>query len=208
MRLIALSLLLIPLLALAACQPGTVPAADKARPTATLGDGAVTVVAPHGWCVDPRSLRDTAGGGFALFGSCSAISGRADDPRPDAAALLSVTVGPADPDGEGRVSRDRLTRIGAFFRTETGRAALARSGRARDVQVLGSEIVDGALLLHVADRSGSAGPPLARTYFRAITDLGGRISALSVLPLRDGEMSEADQRALMARFMRAIRSAN
>ncbi|PFG61663.1 hypothetical protein AXZ77_0211 [Thioclava sp. ES.031] len=194
---------------LAACQPTAFGTAQVAKARTTLANGALTVAAPKGWCVDPKSLRNSGAGGFALFGNCAAISGNADDAHAPEPALLSVTVGPpALEDGSGKLSKDRLTKIGEFFHSEIGRAALSRSGEAEDVAIKSTDIADGALLLRVEDRSGTGGPPIAKTYLRGVTALGGRITALSVMPLKEGEMSYAQQRRLLERFIAAIRAAN
>lgn len=194
---------------LAGCVPGTFGTAQVAQSRTTLANGALTVAAPKGWCVDPRSLRNSGAGGFALFGNCAAISDNPEDARAPLPALLSVTVGPpAIEDEAGKLSKARLEKIGSFFRSDIGRAALARSGEAGDVTIDRSEIVHDILMLRVTDRSASGRPPVAKTYLRGITDLSGRITALSVMPLKDGEMSDNAQKALLEEFVAAIRAAN
>lgn len=194
---------------LSGCVPGEFGTAQVAQSRTSLANGALKVAAPKGWCIDPKSLRNSGAGGFALFGNCAAISKNPDDSHARQPALLSVTVGPpAIEDEAGKLSKARLQKIGEFFRSEIGRAALARSGEAKDVTIQKSEIADDMLLLTISDRSKSGGPPIATTYLRGITDLSGRITALAVMPLKDGEMSADAQRGLMRDFAAAIRAAN
>lgn len=194
---------------LSGCVPGEFGTAQVAQSRTKLANGALTVTAPKGWCIDPKSLRDSGAGGFALFGNCAAISRNPDDAHAPLPALLSVTVGPpAVTDASGTFGKDRLAKIGTFFRSELGRAALARSGEAGDVTIDKSEISGDVLMLRVTDRSKQGGPPVADTYLRGISDIGGRIVALSVMPLKDGEMSYDAQRRLLREFVAAIRAAN
>lgn len=195
--------------ALAGCVPTGMGSTQVGQARTTLADGALTIAAPKGWCVDPKSLSDQRNGGFVLFGNCAAISGNPNDARATEPALLSATVGPPTiKDKNGKLSHDRLKRMETFFRSDIGRAALSRSGESADVKILHSEISHDMLLLSIQDRSKSGGPPIAQVYLRAIADLGGRITALSVMPLKDGEMSAAAQKVLITRFAEAIRSAN
>jgi hypothetical protein len=196
-------------LMLAGCVPAGMGSTQVGQARTTLANGSLIVAAPKGWCVDPKTLRDQRNGGFVLFGNCAAISGNPDDARAPAPALLSATVGPpAVDDQNGTPSVDRLKRMKTFFLSDIGRAALSRSGESGDVKILHSEISHDMLLLSIQDRSQSGGPPVAQTYLRAITAIGGRITALSVMPLKDGEMSTAAQTALIARFAATIRAAN
>ena len=186
-------------LALAACvAPGG--GTDRVR---ILG-GTMTIAAPQGYCVDPGSRRDTGGGAFVLFGSCAAISGDPSAAKPPYPAMLSATVGPTTPEP----LRETFPGFEKFFQSSAGRAALARSGAPQDVAILRVVRSDGLLLLKIRDRSRQQGTPVSETYWRAITGLGGRITALSVLPLRGARLSDAQQIRLLHDFDAAIRAAN
>ncbi|WP_428335589.1 hypothetical protein [Paenirhodobacter sp.] len=188
------------LLVLAGCVMPGAPATDR---TTVLG-GALTLAAPKGFCVDPGSRRDGKQGSFVLWGNCAAISGDPAAPKPPFHAMLSATVGP---EAAGPVEAT-FPGFEKFFRTPVGRAALARSGLAEDVRVVKVTRQDNLLLLKIEDRSKATGAPVAKTYWRAITGLGGHITALSVLPLAGSSMRDADQIGLLAAFDTAIRAAN
>jgi len=196
-------------LSLVGCVPTGMGGAQVGQARTTLASGALTIAAPKGWCVDPKTLRDGRNGGFVLFGNCAAISGNPEDARAPEPALLSATVGPpAIEDENGKLGHARLAQMETFFRSDIGRAALSRSGESKDVKILHSEITHDMLMLRIQDRSQSGAPPVAQVYLRAITDLGGRITSLSVMPLKDGEMSAKAQSVLITRFAEAIRNAN
>ncbi|RWR31661.1 hypothetical protein D2T31_04465 [Sinirhodobacter populi] len=191
---------LILIAALAGC---TVPGAGGKDRVTVLG-GRYVVAAPPGFCVDPGSRRDERDGSFVLFGDCSALSGRVSDQRPAHPAVLSATIGPRTP-GPIETTFPGFER---FFHSPAGRAALARSGSAGDVQILQVRKTGPVMLLKIRDRSGAQGTPVGQTYWRAIVDLGGRITALSVLPLKSAPMSDAAQIRLLEDFIAAIRAAN
>lgn len=185
--------------ALAGCVAPQGSASDRVR----LRDGQV-LAAPQGFCVDPSSRRDEAQGSFVLFGSCAAISGDPSAARPAQPAMLSATVGPQ---AAGSLS-DTFAEFESFFQSPAGRAALARSGAPEDVRILRAERRGDLLLLKIRDRSQAREAPVSATYWRAITGLEGRITALSVLPLANAAMSDAQQIAVLEAFNAATRAAN
>ncbi|MFT3688058.1 hypothetical protein [Paenirhodobacter sp.] len=139
-----------------------------------------------------------------LFGSCAAISGDAAAARPAHRAMLSATIGPETP---GPLQQT-FPGFEKFFHSPAGRAALARSGMAQDVTIEQVTRRDGLLLLKIRDRSRQKGTPVSETYWRAITGLRGRITALSVLPAAGSTMGDAQQIRLLRDFDAAIRAAN
>ena len=185
---------------LAGCvAPGT-PATDRAE---VLGD-TMTLIAPKGFCVDPGSRREERAGSFVLWGNCAAISGDATAPKPPYRAMLTATVGP---EGAGPVEAT-FPGFERFFRSGAGRAALARSGALDDVEILKVKRSGHLLLLKIRDRSRVQGAPVSETYWRAITGLSGRITALSVLPLEGASITDAAQIRLLTDFDATIRAAN
>jgi hypothetical protein len=186
-----------------ACVPselGRVPASNRI----TVADGTLTLVAPRGYCVDPASTRDTAEGAFVLFGTCAAISRDPNAPRPAYRALLSATLGPQTTEPMAA----RFAGMEAFFRSEPGRAALARSGQAKDVTIEKVTRKGDLLLLKINDRSAPQSVPVAARYWRAIGQFGGRVTALSVMPLQAVPLDDSAQIDLLQSFASATRAAN
>lgn len=180
------------------------PGGQSATDRAPVLDGALVLAAPRGYCIDPASRREDAGGSFLLWGNCAAISGNPTAQRPAERALLSATVGPAL---EGEPSA-AFAQFEAFFRSGAGRAMLARSGLAKDVSIDAVRHEQTLLLLKITDRSATNAAPVAPTYWRAVTGLGGHIGTLSVLPLQGAPLDDATQVALLHSFEQAIRAAN
>lgn len=175
----------------------------RASPQITLNDGLV-LAAPRGYCVDPASTRQSPEGAFVLFGNCAAIARDPNQPQPIFPALLSATLGPAG----ARPAVLDTAEIEGFFRSDAGRAVLARSGRAEDVELLDVKREGDLLLLKIRDASGGGeGLQAGASYWRAITGLGDRLAALSVLPLEGARLSDGDQIGLLQGFAAQTRAA-
>lgn len=177
---------------------------QKATDRVSVLDGEMTLAAPMGYCVDPSARHRSSQGDFVLFGSCAAISGDASAPHPAYRAMLSATVGPK---AAAPLVRS-FPAFESFFHSSAGRAAIARSGLAQDVDILSVKQQDDMMLLKIRDRSASREAPVSPVYWRAITDLDGRIGALSVLPLQGAAMSDNQQIALLRSFDASIREAS
>lgn len=129
--------------------------------TKVLG-GALTIAAPAGYCIDPKASVTRGTAVVALIGRCTARGGVA-------AAVVTVTVGPAASAGVLVAGPAALAK---FLTSTQGRRLLARDGVAGHVVVTETRIGNGALFLHVKDRS-------AGEYWRAILALKGRLVTVS-----------------------------
>lgn len=169
------------LLALTACDlPGS-------TPQVTVLGGQITVRAPQFYCVSEGSSRSSADTAVVLIGRC-AENGRV------AAALVTVTIGRS---ASGGVMLAGAERLREFLRSNAGRRALSRSGRAGDVAVLQSGVVDGTLMLHLNDR-------LAGEYWRAIIGIKGRLVTISASGAEGAPLTPADGQRLVEKTVAAL----
>lgn len=174
-------------MALAGC---VVPQGGGIRSVALL-DGAVVAAAPAGYCIAPGAGQRQADSAVVIMGRCSA-TGTAEP------AVLTLTVGQA---GSAGAMAGGGAALAAYFQSADGRAALSRSGRAGDVDVLTAREGDGAFLLQVRDRA-------AGDYWRALAGLRGRLVTVSAAGPEGQALSEADGRALVQAAVAALRRAN
>jgi len=164
------------------------------------GDG-VVVAGPPGYCVDSSTARERGEGSFVMLGRCAVLEGGAAE---DAAAVLTAVISPPSelaqrPDG------DQLAR---FFRSETGRAALAHDGAAASVTLLQVRPRGEVLYLKVRDNSEDRPDGLAPVSWRAVFALRDRLVALSAGHHEEMPVSEADLRRKLEAFVAAMRAAN
>lgn len=163
---------------------------DATTQVAVLG-GEVRIRAPKSYCVDTRSAKSVDDTAVVLIGRCNA-SGQV------AAALVTVTVGRSASAGVMLASTEALR---SFMSSPNGRRVLSRSGRAEDVEVLESGVLDGRLMLHLKDL-------IAGDYWRAIIGVNGRLVTISASGA-EGILLTPDQgRKLVEQTVAAVRDAN
>lgn len=173
------------LLAMAACDV----TGGSPHQVAVLG-GDITVKAPTFYCVSEGSSRSSADTAVVLIGRC-AENGRV------AAALVTVTIGRF---ASGGVMLAGAEKLREFLRSPAGRKALSRTGRAGDVAVLQSGVVDGTLMLHLNDR-------VAGEYWRAIIGIKGRLVTISASGAEGAPLTpEAGQRLVEETVAALIRA--
>ena len=113
-------------------------------------------------------------------------------------ALVTVSVGPGASSGALAGGGAALA---AFFASEPGRAALSRSGRGRDVELLEAKAQGDVFLLRLRDRR-------AGDYWRAIAGIRGRLVAVSADGPGGEALEPAAGKALVLAVMAAMRRAN
>ena len=213
------------LLALCACDEtlsnstGTVPAAitpatavtSAPRATAAVAsvriavsNRAVVIAGPSGYCIDQPAARETPSTAFVLLGSCAAIAHSSAETQPGVPAVLTASVGM----GSGQAISTQFPALNSFFNSDTGRAALARSGRANAVTVLQTTASDGVFYLAARDTSPITGAKVQPEFWRAVLDIKGRIVTLNVVGLRATPLSASAGLATLQAFVRQVRREN
>jgi hypothetical protein len=156
-----------------------------------LLDGAVTAAAPTGYCLAPRTGQRSGDSAVVIMGRCSA-SGTA------APAVLTLSIARA---GSAGVLAGGGASLAQYFTSVEGRAALSRSGRASDVEVVSASDVDGAFVMQLRDLQ-------AGETWRGVAGLRGRLVTVSVAgPAGDG-LEDGQGRALVLAALAALRRAN
>lgn len=190
-------------LALAGCLEG---GAGGSAPTSVhVAAVDMTITAPPGYCIDPdtqRAARDTA---FVAMAPCRGLRSAKGWSGGGSAGMLTVAIS-----GESGLRIAGSTEaLAAHFKSEQGRAALSRVGRADTVEVLSIDELDGVLLLHLRD---SASPmlfaQLADDHWRALADLRGRVATVTVQSFKSAPLSDAQSRKLLADLVARLRKDN
>lgn len=156
-----------------------------------LFDGALTVAAPNGYCVNPEPSTQTGGSAVVLIGRCR-------DGSQAQAAIVTVTVG--EP-GSGGVMAAGGEALSAFFVSNEGRATLARSGNPRDVTVMRAVLAGDDFLMLLNDTSASP-------YWRAITALNGRVITVSAAGTAAVPLTPEQSRDIVNASLLALHQAN
>lgn len=175
--------MLLPALLIAGCVGGS-----AAR---SILQGAMTISAPSGYCVDPNTSREGDDRAIILMGRCSANTAV----KP---AVVTISVGPAGSAGVMIAGGAELTK---FFTSAEGRATLAASGRARDVKVVEALSVEEAFLMRLQETDEPS-------YWRAVMGLRGRLVTVSVQGSPAESLAVEDGRAIIDKAIAAMQRAN
>ncbi|EBA08363.1 hypothetical protein [Sagittula stellata] len=161
---------------LTAASSGSTPPPEKIA----LAGGAVVVRGPEGYCIDPETSRSRNGQGVAVIASCFILSGGQTGYNVPP-AIVTVTVGPKDPEG---VVPDP--------------AALAKAAGA---PLLGAYEQDGLALAHLGgggDKMLSEGD---KRYWRGAFLQGGHMIGLALYAPEGDALAGRDG----ARMLRQVR---
>lgn len=216
----SIRLLLLAVLCLAGCglSPSNSPQVAAPTPAASaqvqsipavplriaVASGQILIAGPKDYCIDLPAARDGAQGSFVLIASCAAIAKTPAAGAPQIPAVLTATVsGPgAEPIGP------QLAALNDFFRSEPGRAALSRTGRAANVTLLRAWGTDGVFYLAARDISPSGGQRAQPEFWRAVFDLKGRIVTLNVSGPQSHPLGPEAGRATLEAFVRQVQKEN
>ena len=199
MRTFKVSLLLAAGLSLAACGGNPFQQSRNVPSEITLPDG-TRIAGAEGWCIDQATSRAGGQTSVVVLGSCAALAGDADQPRPVVPGVFTISV---EAEAGGMPDSETLEK---FFATDAGRATLARDGDAESVSILDTRREDGLLYLLASD--DSAGPGTSNESWRALFGLGGRFVAVSFYSRQQDRIDAEDGLAMLATQVAQLRAAN
>jgi len=165
----------------------------------------VVIAGPHGFCIDPTETKDRAKSAFVVLGSCAAISNIPIRPRPQIPAILMVTVSGETDSAPIATSMEALA---AFFKSDAGRAALSRDGKAQTVEVIETLGRNDAFYIHARDSSTDTLVGAGDEYWRALFNVKGRIVSASVVGLKEQPISTSEGFDTLGVFTDRIKSEN
>jgi hypothetical protein len=175
-------------LALMGCD--AVPTAQNLHELSVL-DGAITVAAPKGYCIDKDA--SVSRGAATVF-----LIGRCNDQGQVAAAVVTLTIG--GPASAGVLAAGPQA-LGEFFASEAGRKVLARDGDQDHVKIVQMQSDGRGLLLHLND-------DVAGDYWRAITGIKGRLVTISASGVAGATLTPAQARILVTDTMALLDKRN
>ncbi|MEE9426754.1 MAG: hypothetical protein V3V25_01280 [Paracoccaceae bacterium] len=164
----------------------------------------ITIAGPAGYCIDRSAIRDTQDGAFVLLGSCASLANDATQASPRITGALTASVS----NKSGAEVSSSLRRLGAFFRSDQGRMALARDGNGSSVTVLSARRSKDVFILKLRDVSPNNVSDLAPVYWRALFDIRGHIVTLSVHAFFNHPMRNSEGMAILNEFVARVRREN
>lgn len=179
-------------------------ATARQRDQVLLAQSGLSIAGPVGYCVDQRALNDSADRAFVLMVNCDALRGRRVSPSDDALALLTAS---ASPQLAAPTTFD-AERLAVFFASQSGRAALSRTGEAETITLIEDFTENGIFFVHARDSAPNPLGALSDEYWRAVMIASGRLVSLTVTPYSAAPLSSSEVRKQTRAFAQAVWSAN
>lgn len=154
-------------------------------PQAPIAGGDILVRGPEGYCVEGRSLRNQASGGFALLASCFVMTGGKDG-VPVPPVVMTVSASELDP-ARGVPDPQRLAE--AFAPTK----------------VLTRTKVKGVSVVHLATGGETAVPKADPKHWRGAMELNGHLVLLAVYGPEGSHEADRGGSALLVELAQALR---
>lgn len=157
----------------------------------------ITIVAPEGLCVDPRSLDVRRAGGFLLISDCALF---AEVPRTvtQLNGVISVSISTGGLPQDFSALEEMLN--------GPGRAALGRSGQTSEVVILATRQRPDSLALKIRDRAVE--PGVSAEFWRIFFPAGPRLVSAALTTFPGAAFPDEQALRLLDALAAATRQAN
>ena len=175
--------------------------------TISSADVPIVIAAPEGFCVDRATIDDNPQGVFMFLSDCH-IRANGRGARTPISAILTASVSPSGLPGVEQGLQPALTALAGFLDTPVGAFSLSKSNVEGAATILESKQSDRALylLIHDAAFNGQAGA--SNRFWRAFTEINGRLVALSVTGYNGDDPDEERALRIIRAFMQTTLDAN
>lgn len=173
----------------------------------------IAVEPPDGYCLDEESIAVTRRSAFVLVADCmhshetALANGESGERLPRAfPGILTVTVS-----GEAVFGQepDALPVFETLLETEAGGRLLGRGESTTAGEIVAMRRLDGALYVLIEERQAEgAGSIFAPRFWRAFSEVNGRLVLVTVSGFSDRPLGEGEMLAFLAAQMVELRNAN
>ncbi|OUS07522.1 hypothetical protein A9Q96_06330 [Rhodobacterales bacterium 52_120_T64] len=174
----------------------------------TAGDVAVVIAAPDGFCIDRATIAESTKGAFMFLSDCRVVASTGKASRVPISSILTASISPTGLAGSENGMKPALGALGQFLATPVGVFSLSKSQVNGATSILQTKQTDTALYLLVEDNAFSDEAGVSNRYWRAFTEVNGRLVALSVTGYSDSDPEEKRSLRIIRSFMQAIVDAN
>lgn len=157
----------------------------------------ITIVALHGYCIDPQTYRRSKIGEHVVFGNCAVLGRNSFLPQPQKIALLVASVSPPT----NLEFKSQIKQLDKLFRTK-GNSTLFARGNNNKAVVLDSFISDELYIVSIKETSPPVG--FQKHYWRGFMNIKGSMISLSVQGQKDKPLSSKEGLATLKNFAKAI----
>lgn len=174
----------------------------------SAGDVELVIASPNGYCIDRATIEENTRGAFMFLSDCRVVASTGKAGRVPISAILTASISPTGLVGSENGVKPALAALEQFLTTPVGAYTLSKSHVDGATSILQTKQTDVALYLLIEDTAfdGSAG--LSSRYWRAFTEVNGRLVALSVTGYSDSDPEEERSLRIIRGFVQAIIDAN
>ncbi len=174
----------------------------------TAGGVDVVIAAPPGFCVDRPTIDENPRGVFMFLSDCRRVEATGQMGRMPISALLTASVSPTGLAGSENGLKPALAALGEFLASPVGLFSMGKSNVDGAVSIIKAKQSDVALYILLEDSAFTDEAGASNRYWRAFTEINGRLVALSVTGYAKNDKEEERALRIIRAFMQATRDAN
>ncbi len=174
----------------------------------TAADVPVVIAAPAGFCVDRATIDENPRGVFMFLSNCQRVDGTGQMARTPISDLLTASVSPTGLAGSDKGMKQALDALGEFLSSPVGVFSMGKSNIDGAVKILKVKQSDVALYILLEDSAITDAAGASNRYWRAFTEVNGRLVAVSVTGYSKKDPEEKRALRIIRAFVQAIRDAN
>lgn len=193
---------------LAACSFSPTEGIMRAR-VVDAGGVDVVVAGPQGFCIDERLVDEARQGAFIFLSDCAANPG--DGPsiaRVPISAVLTASISNKGLPGAEENMGAALAQLQSFLETPFGQLTLSKSRNPATLNVISITRSDNAVYAFVEDRTPTTHTGESPRFWRAFTEVNGRLAALSATGYNAADADQERVKAILEGFVAALHAAN
>lgn len=194
------------LLSCTGMETGGGPAKIPRVKSVSAGGVKVTIAAPRGFCIDEATLDQNRKGAFVFLSDCAQLDGVWR--RVPISAVLTASVSPSGLPGAEAGRGPALAALEGFLTNPPGVYTLGKSQVPEAIRALKSHVAGETLYVLVEDRAADNTDGASNRFWRAFTEVNGRLVALSVTGYTRRDREEARALKILEAFVATVIAAN
>ena len=177
--------------------------------TVTTKGADIVIAGPDGFCIDERTTDESRAGAFVFLSDCAMTeTGSPTIARVPISAVLTASVSNSGLPGIELGLDTALADLQAFLESPIGQVSLGKSGNMTTISVLSLSRTENAVIAFVEDTTITSTTAESPRFWRAFTELGGRLVALSATGFNRSDPDQARIEQLLLAFIDSMHAAN
>ena len=169
----------------------------------------VVITGPDGFCIDERLVDEARVGAFIFLSDCAANPGEGPSiARVPISTVLTASISNKGLPGSEESMPAALTQLKSFLETPFGQLTLSKSRNPETLNVISITRTDNAVYAFVEDRTPTTHTGESPRFWRAFTEVNGRLAALSATGYNAADADQAPTKAVLEAFVAALHAAN